>query len=181
MNDRTSVPPLPDEDHHCAECGLNYALVTVPQAVQTISRLPADLRAIIAVLSDPELHCPAASGGWSITEYLCHLRDVFVTYTIRLHRTRTEVEPVLEPMLNDLRARRFRYNDRNPDAVLDELESVSAGFCDEVRRTTSAELERRATRLPGESRTALWLIRQAMHEGVHHRSDIRRLAAGRLG
>lgn len=158
-----------------------YGLITVSQAVATIQGLPADLRGTIAVLSEPELHHAPAAGGWSITEYLCHLRDVYVTYTIRLHRARTENDPVLEPMLNDLRARRFRYNDRDPYAVLDELQSASAGFCDEARRTTAAELERFATRLPGERRTALWLIRQAMHEGVHHRTDIDRLATGSLG
>jgi len=29
------------------------------------------------------------------------------------------------------------------------------------------------TRLPGEQRTARWLVRQAMHEGQHHLNDIR--------
>jgi hypothetical protein len=29
--------------------------------------------------------------------------------------------------------------------------------------------------LPDEDRTALWLVRQAMHEGVHHLGDIRRI------
>lgn len=180
MTARPSIPSLPEEDHRCVECGVAYGLVTVTRAVESIRGLTADLRATIAPLPEPELHHAPQSGGWSITEYLCHLRDVYVTYTIRLHRTRTEADPVLEPMLNDLRARRFRYNDRDPYAVLDELQPVCDGFCDEVGRTTAAELERTATRLPGERRTALWLIRQAMHEGVHHRRDILRLAAGRL-
>jgi hypothetical protein len=35
--------------------------------------------------------------------------------------------------------------------------------------------DRIATRLPGEDRTARWLVRQAMHEGVHHLGDIRRI------
>ncbi|MDA3664686.1 hypothetical protein PFJ02_22105 [Mycobacterium xenopi] len=50
-------------------------------------------------------------------EYVCHLRDVYLTYTIRLHRARTEERPTLEPTLNDLRARRFRYNDRDLTAI----------------------------------------------------------------
>ncbi|MEO9199860.1 MAG: DinB family protein [Antricoccus sp.] len=118
-----------------------------------------------------------ASERWSVIEYVCHLRDVYATYTIRLHRARTEDRPVLEPMLNDLRARRFRYNERDVDAVLDELEAAAAGFCDEVARNRPDQWDRLVSRLPGEDRTARWLVRQAMHEGQHHLADIRITAA----
>ena len=57
-------------------------------------------------------------GVWSVAEYLCHLRDIYVSFTIRLHRIRTEHQPALEPMFNDLRTRRFRYNDCDIDATL---------------------------------------------------------------
>jgi hypothetical protein len=36
---------------------------------------------------------------------------------------------VLEPMLNDLHARRFRYNERFVPELLRELEANIAGFC----------------------------------------------------
>lgn len=170
------IDPLPAEDHRCTGCGLAYDRVTISDALGMIEALPRQLSMIIDPLAAEVLHRRPAAGGWSITEYLCHLRDVHISYTIRLHRTRTESEPVLEPMLNDLRARRFGYNDRDPVPVLAELPAVAAGFGDEVRATTATELERTATRLPGERRTARWLIRQAMHEGVHHTADIQRLA-----
>jgi DinB superfamily len=112
---------------------------------------------------------------WSVAEYLCHLRDVYVSFTIRLHRVHTEQQPALEPMFNDLRARRFRYNDCDIDATLGELAAAAAGFRDEVARTGEHDWDRVATRLPGEERTARWLVRQAMHEGVHHLGDIRRI------
>jgi hypothetical protein len=114
-------------------------------------------------------------GVWSVTEYVCHLRDVYVSFTIRLHRVRTEHQPAWEPMFNDLRVRRFRYNDCDLAATLDELAAAAAGFCDEVARTGEHEWNRVATRLPGEQRTARWLVRQAMHEGVHHLGDIHRI------
>ncbi|BBU22041.1 Mycothiol maleylpyruvate isomerase N-terminal domain protein [Mycobacterium xenopi] len=114
--------------------------------------------------------------AWSVIEYVCHLRDVYLTYTIRLHRARTEERPTLEPTLNDLRARRFRYNDRDLTAMLDELALMTAGFCEEIARTRQHEWDRLVTRSPGEQRTARWLFRQAMHEGVHHLADIRRVS-----
>jgi hypothetical protein len=111
-------------------------------------------------------------------EYACHLRDVYITYTIRLHRVRTEDRPVLEPMLNDLRARRFRYNERDPHPVLDELAATVRGFLDEVARMPETGWARTATRLTGEQRTARWMVRQAAHEGEHHLRDIANLADG---
>jgi uncharacterized damage-inducible protein DinB len=130
-----------------------------------------------AVLAIPAEACRVRRSRhtWTIAEYLCHLRDVYITYTIRLHRTCTETRPALEPMSNDLRARRFSYNECYLDATLDELTAAAAGFGKQVACTQEHDWDRVATRLPGEDRTARWLVRQAMHEGVHHLGDIRRL------
>jgi hypothetical protein len=89
-----------------------------------------------------------------------------------LHRTRVEERPVLEPMLNDLRARRFRYNRRDLGAVLDELADNAEGFVEEASRVENDDWNRIATRRPEEIRTARWLVRQALHEGLHHLGDI---------
>jgi hypothetical protein len=109
---------------------------------------------------------------WSVLEYICHLRDVYAVYTIRLYRVRVEDSPTLEPMFNDLRAARFRYNSRDPVPILEELADNVAGLTDEVARFSDHEWQRVATRLPGEERTALWMLRQATHEGMHHLLDI---------
>ena len=73
-------------------------------------------------------------------------------------------------MYNDLRAIRFRYAERDAAAVLDELDAGVAGCCDEIARVT--DWDRTMTRLPGEQRTARWLARAAVHEGVHHLRDL---------
>jgi hypothetical protein len=127
---------------------------------------------VFGVSEDARRHHPHPQ-VWSVTEYACHLRDVYATYTIRLHRARTEDRPVMEPMFNDLRARRFHYNERDVVPVLDELAANAAGFCEEIACTGPQDWNRVATRLPGELRSARWLVRQAMHEGVHHLADIR--------
>lgn len=171
-----ALPPLPGEDHVCAACGTAYAALTVADAVMAVAAVPD--RARIAALAVPEPACRRRPdpGTWSVVEYVCHLRDVYASSTIRLHRTRTEDGPVLEPMLNDLRARRFRYNERDLAAVLDELAATVAGFLDETRRVEGPDWERTATRMPGERRTARWLVRHAAHEGVHHLRDITTVA-----
>jgi hypothetical protein len=115
-----------------------------------------------------------------VTEYACHIRDVLAATTIRLHRTRTENHPVVDPMLNDLRADRFGYNRRALPPLLDEIADVADGLIRETARMTGSDWDRWHCRYPGEDRTARWLIRQAMHEGTHHLLDIDRVSR-RLG
>jgi DinB superfamily len=172
---------------HCFLPGRIEAAVRYADAAQQViaSRryevpfgLDAGLGVAYVVIGQPERREDTGRNqeSGSVIEYVCHLRDVYITYTIRLHRTRTEDRPTLEPMFNDLRARRFRYNERDVETVIDELASATAGFCDEVACNSGDDWDRTASRLPGEQRTALWLVRQAMHEGVHHLGDIRRIS-----
>lgn len=169
------VPPLAGEDHVCAACGTGYAELGIVAARSSIAALPAAARqAVLSMPAADRARRPSAD-VWAVVEYVCHLRDVHVTSTIRLHRVRTEDRLVLEPMFNDLRARRFRYREHAVDAVLDELALVTLGLLEEVDRITDAD--RTATRLAGEERTARWLVRQAAHEGTHHVSDIQAVGA----
>lgn len=174
MTSRT-VLPLPAEDHVCGGCGFGYARTPVSDAVGSIATVPGRAREAVGAVADVRRR--PQPDRWSALEYLCHLRDVYVSSTIRLYRVRTEDAPVLEPMLNDLRAARFGYNDLDPNAVGHELELDAAGFLDEVARVRDDGWERTASRLPGEVRTARWLVRNAAHEGVHHVRDIEALGA----
>jgi uncharacterized damage-inducible protein DinB len=168
------LPPLAAEDYTCDVCALVYPEITIDDAVGVIIGLPGAVRAVVSAIA-PEACRTQGRQVWSVAEYLCHLRDVYISYTIRLHRIRAEDRPALEPMFNDLRARRFRYNHCDINATLDELSAAVAGFCEQIAGTEERVWDRIATRLPGEDRTARWLVRQAMHEGVHHLGDIRRI------
>jgi hypothetical protein len=175
--DPRGLPPLAGEDHACQTCALVYADVSIEGAIEAIMELSASVRAAVSVIPVEAHRRRRRRSEWSVAEYVCHLRDVFVSSTIRLHRIRTKERPALEPILNDLRANRFRYNECNLPAVIDELASGIAGFLDETAVTYGQDWDRTATRLPGETRTARWVVRQAMHEGVHHLADIRRIGS----
>ncbi|UVO12066.1 DinB family protein [Mycobacterium sp. SVM_VP21] len=176
MVNGNGIPPLAGEDHVCATCALTYADITIERAVDEIKRLPPAVLRDVAALSADARRLRLDPSEWSVTEYVCHLRDVYMASTIRLHRIRTEDRPAVEPLFNDLRAVRFRYNECDPIGIVDELASAVAGFLDEVARTIGQDWDRTATRLPGETRSARWIVRQAMHEGIHHLADIRRIA-----
>jgi len=167
-----SLALLAEEDHRCLACAFAYIEVSVQAAIDVVQHVPDEVRAVVLGVGDEHLRARPSGGGWSALEYMCHLRDVYAAYTIRLYRTRVEEAPVLEPMLNDLRVVRFRYNKREIASVLDELNDNAAGFLDETAKNTEGTWGRRARRLPGEERTARWLLRQAAHEGLHHTRDI---------
>lgn len=168
-----TIPPLPAEDHVCDGCGFAYPELDVTVAGPVVSAVTERVRAAFGDVAD--LRRRPSSGTWSALEYGCHLRDVYVSSTIRLYRVRTEDSPRLEPMLNDLRAARFGYNELDPRAVLNELGLVVGGFLDELARVRDDGWGRTASRLPGEVRTARWLVRNAAHEGRHHVLDIEAL------
>jgi hypothetical protein len=76
-------------------------------------------------------------------------------------------------MFSDLRAVRFRYAEMPLAPVLRELDAHVAGFLDEAATFASQDWQRTVSRRPEEVRTAGWLVRQALHEGRHHVTDIR--------
>ena len=167
-----AIPPLNDELYACTDCALDYSSVSVSEALDAIRRLPSEVESETHSIPDANLRRRPDATTWSVLEYLCHLRDVYAVYTIRLYRTRSEDRPILEPMLNDLRAVRFRYNDRDAASILAELTDNAAGLIDEAAKFSNEDWDRVATRLPGEERSARWMVRQAMHEGMHHVRDI---------
>jgi hypothetical protein len=167
-----SLPPLPAEEHHCGECGFAYTSVSVETAIERIRAVPERVEQAVLDASDDELRARPRDEVWSALEYVCHLRDVYAVSTIRLYRTRVEDVPILEPMLNDLRAVRFRYNRRELRPVVAELADNVSGCLAEASSNTATTWERVARRRPGEERTARWLLRQAAHEGLHHVRDI---------
>lgn len=167
-----SLPPLPAEDHQCGECRFAYASVSVEAALQHIRAVPERVAEAVFGRSDDDLRARPSDNTWSALEYVCHVRDVFAVFTTRLYRTRVEDVPILEPMLNDLRVVRFRYNHRELRPVVGELADNVAGLLDEASRNSAPSWERVARRMPGEERSARWLIRQAAHEGLHHLGDI---------
>ncbi|MDT7576966.1 MAG: hypothetical protein QOH17_3299 [Pseudonocardiales bacterium] len=170
-----ALPPLTEEDHVCPICGFSYPDLGVDDVEAPVRRDTAKLRDLVAALAPgvaarrvPEV------AGWSIAEYVCHLRDVYMVHTIRLYRARREDRPALEPMYNDLRAERFAYRQTDPAAVVAELATALEGFLVEVGKTV--DWDRVVTRL-GEPRTARWLARNVAHESRHHLRDVAQVAA----
>ena len=173
---QVGLAPLPAENHVCDGCGFSYSMLSVEAARVQLWSQPHDIRAAVLSIPEGRARRRPEPGTWSVLEYACHIRDVYATTTIRLHRAVTESLPVLEPMFNDLRAMRFRYNERDVAGILGELEDNARGFDDEIAAVAEQYWDRQVMRLADEFRSARWLVRHAVHEGAHHLGDIRRVA-----
>ena len=171
----SGLPILAEEGHVCVSCGLAYEDVDVGEIPDRLRTVTAEIRDLISGLSAAELTLRPDELTWSALEYLCHVRDVYVASTIRLYRARKESKPQIEPVFNDLRVLRFRYNEADVHGVLHEMGLALGGLVEEMGH--ASDWDRTFTRQPGEERTARWLARQALHEAMHHAADMRASAA----
>lgn len=162
------LPPLAAEEHVCELCDFRYAEISPAQAEAEIRGYPDALDGV----NETALRRRPEPGTWSMLEYACHVRDVYAVYTDRVRRALAEHNPVLEPMHNQRRAARDGYNRQLPSQVLDALEVNVGNFLKQLDAIDGTRWTRTVTRLPGETRTVLWLVRQAAHEGRHHLRDI---------
>lgn len=172
------LPPLFAEDHTCERCGLAYPSLDIDTSLGLVMESTAMLAALLPSVEEPALRRRPSPQVWSAVEYACHVRDVLLTYAVRVHRGVVEDRPALDPMYGDWRAERFGYATMPLDVLLVELPAAATGFAAEVRAVPDDAWDRTVVRRPTEVRTVRWLVRQAAHECVHHLADVRRTAAG---
>ena len=131
------------------------------------------LAALLPTLGDEALRRRPRPEVWSPVEYACHVRDVLLTFAVRVHRGVVEDRPMLDPMYADWRAERFGYAADSPGGPPRGAGGRrAAGFADEVRAVPDDAWDRTVVRRPEEERTVRWLVRQAAHECVHHLADV---------
>lgn len=172
MADLGDLPPLAAEEHVCELCDFHYADISPTLAATKIRGYPDAYRDALDGIDEIALHRRPEPRTWSMLEYTCHVRDVYAVYAERVRRALAEHNPTLEPMHNQRRAERDAYNRQLPSQVLDALEVNARGLLEQIDAIDGTQWTRTVTRLPGETRTVLWLVRQAAHEGRHHLRDI---------
>ncbi len=171
----SGLPPLFSEEHVCLTCGVAYGQLPVPSALALVAGVVVELGTLLPEVPVDVLRRRLHRGEWSALEYAGHIRDVLFTFAVRIHRGVVEDRPALDPMYADWRAERFAYNAAVVSEVVSGLRSAADGFVAEVRAVPDDAWDRVVTRRVSEPRTVRWLVRQAAHETIHHRDDIRRL------
>lgn len=172
----TTFPPLFAEDYTCDECRYDYPATSMADATDRIAGVPETLHTTLNGLPEQVMRLHPVPGAWSVVEYLAHMRDVLTIYTLRLHRALHEETPVMEPVLQDVRVTRFRYNNRSPEALIAEIDDQTSGLLDEIAEIKDDQWGRTIKRETGETRTVRWLVHQAAHEVTHHTTDVAHIA-----
>ena len=79
-------PKLAAEEYVCQDCEVSYGTISVESAAKFIRSVPLEIRSAVLAVPTEAWRLRPGVCAWSITEYVCHIRDVYATYTIRLHR-----------------------------------------------------------------------------------------------
>ena len=154
---------------------MSYAEVTPAAVVAIVRSLPPQYRGAFGGVADDLVRRRPDATTWSMIEYACHVRDVFVVFVDRIQLARREDRPTFAPLGNDDRAVRLRYAEADVDATLDELATAAVRFTDLIDTLDDDAWPRTASRRTGEERDVLWMARQTAHEGRHHLADVERV------
>lgn len=119
---------------------------------------------------------------WSALEYGCHVRDLLEVQNQRIHRALSEDNPDFEPMRRDERVTEMAYNDQDPGEVAADMEANARDLARTIAELDEHDWERTGMYNWPErkERTVDWIVRNTVHELVHHRRDIDSVSEGEI-
>jgi len=155
------------EEGTCS-CGFDPAVITPVDAVITLRSLARRWRSALAFdldAAEPEaVLTNRPLGGWSALEHAGHVRDVLHALCIRLQRVLREDDPILPDTHVTPPS---GANEQGPGVVLAALSLTADQLAQTIEATPSTEWHRTGRR-GGSLISAIELVREAVHEGVHH-------------
>ena len=113
--------------------------------------------------------------AWSSLEYACHVRDVYRRYDDRIALMLAEHDPLFPNWDQDASAVDERYDEQDPQQVVNELRSAAEGLAARLDRVTPPEWTRPGRRSDGASFTLESICRYMIHDPIHHVWDVTKL------
>lgn len=92
--------------------------------VRQIADAPANLRAAVGGLDDPQLDTPYRPDGWTVRQVVHHLADSHLNAYVRLKLALTEQEPMVKPYNETQWAELYDARDAPVETSLQLLESL---------------------------------------------------------
>ena len=178
----SAFQPTATPRERCDECGFVYAEVSPEDAVARLRSFGRRYRAPLTRFlggedGDAILRRRPEPGVWSALEYAAHVRDAIRFNGYLARRTLSEDRPTLPSPNPDQAAADNSYNDEDAAAVADDLEERAERLAAAVEANddpTSWECTAVWEGRDGDF-TALYFVRNAVHEGHHHLLDIGRV------
>jgi hypothetical protein len=109
---------------------------------------------------------------WSSLEYACHVRDVYRIYDRRVALMLEDDDPLFPNWDQDAAAVAERYDEQDPRAVVNDLESNGATLADRLDGLSVDDWGRTGNRSDGASFTIESISRYMIHDPIHHLWDV---------
>ena len=160
----------------CAECGYVYdvaASAFSPRLASYADRYTAAL----AGHTDAALRTRPEPTTWSALEYTSHARDAIRFNGYLARRTLTDDHPQLPAPNPDKAAADNNYNDADPAEVAAGIEEQAEKLAAMVEGNEDPASWERTAEWDGREGefTAIYFVRNAVHEGHHHLLDVGRV------
>lgn len=172
------MPIVPDTkdwtwvlDEQCPECGYDAASTDVADLPELIRRNARRWAAVLAT-GAPDLTVRPDEATWSVTEYACHVRDVFRLFDARLELMLTQEAPAFANWDQDVTAVQERYAEQQPAAVAPELVAAAEGIAERFAAVSGTQWQRTGIRSDGARFTVDSFGRYFLHDVVHHLHDV---------
>jgi S-DNA-T family DNA segregation ATPase FtsK/SpoIIIE len=161
----------------CAGCGFTYGELPRDAIASAMGETGRQLVTLLSTAASPltERRIP---DEWSPLEYACHIRDVLLVQRDRLYVALVEDEPSFKPMYRDERVALDRYAEQHTDVVVAQLLMAAAMTAHAFTALTGDQWTRALIyNYPSPARRDVeWMAHHTLHEMVHHRGDIERIA-----
>lgn len=160
----------------CGKCGYGYHEVPAPELATRVRSFPPLFRGVLVGVDPRIVHRRPSPDGYSAVENALHLADVFRQQHNRVWLMLVHDEPEVVPIPQDDSLVNAAYQRPDLDTALGLLADASTDFADVIEDLQDEEWSYTAVlHYPYRSvRNIDWVIRDAVHEGVHHLVDARR-------
>ena len=161
----------------CEECGFDDEPLGRSEILTVVTDLSGQHAKLLRSVPAGRLREHTRPGSWSPLEYGCHVRDVLAVQRDRVLMAQAEPTPRFVSMRREERVAEEAYNEQDPAAVGDQLESAALEFTVTMARLDEAGWDRTGVYpWPApEIRSVEWIGRRTAHELAHHLFDNRRL------
>jgi len=120
-----------------------------PRAIATLAAMPARVADRVAAFPDAERTTRPGTGGFSLVEHVCHLRDIDTEgYRVRIDRILAESSPLLPDIDGARLAAERDYERADLPRALGDFFAARAAIVDRLRRL-SVDERRRSGRMEG--------------------------------
>jgi hypothetical protein len=160
-----------------------YDSISPQDAVQALRSFPRRYREVIGPFIDDDevLRRHPDPQTWSALEYTAHVADILEAMTPQLLEIAQHDNPSInDPIEPDARAVERRYNNMEPREVLDWLDRSATKAADTVANLAPDDFSRKAA-YPYGQRELIDVVRNMVHEGVHHLRDVENVLRAVIG